>query len=903
MGHKKSQKQCPPVIVIQGRSDSCKESRRDVIKSDLKVCGNAHFKKDVEIDGSLTVKGLTRLNGGLNVKGGETVDDLTVNDSLIIPRVDITTTSPVGKQADLVYDTSDTFVNDNQLHISDGKEWLTIPANPVGGVYTIGIDFPTIQAGIDYCSSGLKPVANSNIPLPLPPGVKNVTLNIPPGLYTETLYIDTSFSTPEFNDPGTDMSVQSRGLRLVGDTRPIAGFTYMNGGIVECDSSYVNKKDQNFLGTQFSPVTLSNSGNAITVTLTATGATQPNFTACGIVPGDIIVVTDNTGNFQQRNVISVSAFPDTNTINYDGSPVSINGLGAGTLGAAITFMPNVRVMSASPDAICMIESGTVEMVGIWFSGNPLFFNPAVATTITASFIQPSVGSQVTISVGTTYGYQVGQSIVIANGGTYIIDLINSGTSLTITNTGATNNVAPTTTIPTNSAVTAETITTASYIQPDVDATVTISVISTVGFTVGQQINIVSGGRYNITAIGSSTSMTVSNTGALTSQYVSPGTTVSTGALVSISSSIYNVGMHGYSRLFFLGLVLDARNLSSQEGLQLYSYSRVNGNTADDDIVGHMSSLGCAPFAEDNSSIYQGHYYCMAPLNASTNVSIGAFITGSLFPSSIQANGAVTGLGVSLFNVSTANIAVLLAFNCSAGIRMSQGSNLVITSYIALTDCTTGIVNPNGNLGLSMTSLFHGLTPTITGGTTAINISSNGVMNALFPLTITGATTGIELTTGAKLASASNIIFNSVTNKYAIDATSLYLTPQNAGTDPSHENIYTYPSTVDLQQLNSAYLNQLIPNVALTPETIQLNPSIVIGTVQIYVGKIYNLYSTGSASPQRHVLALTSGNFTGVGSSGKTIAVFAGISEGEGLTFLVVSSSRVQVIAFNGVTFS
>ena len=43
--------------------------------------------------------------------------------------------------------------------------------NNIGATYTIGVDFPTIQAGIDFASSGLKPDSASTIQ-PLPAGAK-----------------------------------------------------------------------------------------------------------------------------------------------------------------------------------------------------------------------------------------------------------------------------------------------------------------------------------------------------------------------------------------------------------------------------------------------------------------------------------------------------------------------------------------------------------------------------------------------------------------------------------------------------------------------------------------------------------------------------------------------------------
>ena len=311
----------------------------------LKVKENAEFKKDVTIDG-----------------------ELTVGQSLVIPKVNTTTTSPVGEQADLVYNTAVSTVSDSQLNLSDGTKWLTVPSNPVGGVYTINPDgtgdFPTIQAGIDYCSSGLTPVANSNLGPSPPPGSKNVTLNILKGIYNESLFFNIpGFSDPDINDPSTDIgTLQGCGLRLIGDKRPIANMTYMNGGLVETDPSYTANSGEFSLGTLNSLVTLTlaNSGHSITVVNTP--GPNPNFTNCGIVSGDIIIVTDNTGVTYQCTVTSISSAG--NTVNFSGGPVTISGNGA-----TLTFCANVNVIGTNPAAIVYISSGQVEMVGIWFSEN------------------------------------------------------------------------------------------------------------------------------------------------------------------------------------------------------------------------------------------------------------------------------------------------------------------------------------------------------------------------------------------------------------------------------------------------------------------------------------------------------------------------------------------------------
>lgn len=347
----------------------------------LKVKEDAHFEDGVKIDGKLKVKGDTTLTNFLATGSGSVLGDLAVGGTLaapsitvgkqfILPFVNTFVVSPIGKKGDLVYDISTGNPNDAVLKVSDGTQWLTIPENPVGGVYVIKPDgtgaFPTIQSGIKYCSSGLKPIANSNLGPKPPPGSADVILSIDKGDYEESLSFDNSFACGS-NDPSSPLkNLQTGTLFLDGDGRPVANFTYMDGALVRCDFSYTTGVGQNNLGALNSIVSLTNSGNTITVTLSKNP--QPDFVACGVVNGNFILVTDNNGNVQDRTVISALG----NTVTYSGSPVSISGIGA-----ALTFEADRRIISAVPDFFCFVQSGEAKIRGLWFAGNPLFTSTAI----------------------------------------------------------------------------------------------------------------------------------------------------------------------------------------------------------------------------------------------------------------------------------------------------------------------------------------------------------------------------------------------------------------------------------------------------------------------------------------------------------------------------------------------
>ncbi|MEH2138580.1 hypothetical protein [Nostoc sp.] len=81
-------------------------------------------------------------------------------------------------------------------------------------------------------------------------------------------------------------------------------------------------------------------------------------------------------------------------------------------------------------------------VGDWFSfssfasdGQP---GQNAYTITTASFVQPAVGSNVTVAVANSSWLSTGQTIFISNAGTYAIASIPNPTSITITNLYSTN---------------------------------------------------------------------------------------------------------------------------------------------------------------------------------------------------------------------------------------------------------------------------------------------------------------------------------------------------------------------------------------------------------------------------------------------------------------------------------
>jgi hypothetical protein len=75
------------------------------------------------------------------------------------------------------------------------------------------------------------------------------------------------------------------------------------------------------------------------------------------------------------------------------------------------------------------------------------------TTTTAGFTQPAVGATVVVPVAATTGLAVGMCVTVATAGVFQITVI-AALNLTLRNTGAAENAAPTTVIATTKSVTA-----------------------------------------------------------------------------------------------------------------------------------------------------------------------------------------------------------------------------------------------------------------------------------------------------------------------------------------------------------------------------------------------------------------------------------------------------------------
>ena len=164
------------------------------------------------------------------------------------------------------------------------------------------------------------------------------------------------------------------------------------------------------------------------------------------------------------------------------------------------------------------------------------------------FTQPLVGTTVVIDVASGYWMQVGQYVFIPSGGYYqvasgstptfaLLNLGYSGINMPVGSAVATAFVSPGGIAGNNSYSNL----TASFIQPAVGGTVTISVDNTSWMIPGFTIAITGAGYYTISSINSATSVTILNPGYADSP---PGNVTNLPAIVTIAGPVGATGFAG-----------------------------------------------------------------------------------------------------------------------------------------------------------------------------------------------------------------------------------------------------------------------------------------------------------------------------------------------------------------------
>ena len=278
-----------------------KHHKKCSVKDNLKVCHD------------LDVKGNSKLEGNVKIGG-----DLTVRKDLIVK----------------------------------GTTTLAGDITPVSGTFSPGTDrFQTIQSIFDFLEG--KAVDNVLIDLLAPPsGVKT---------YTENLFVSGIISVPSqgYAMPLDQYPLQNideftlinPGLSLRGDPRYCAGMNYIDGAQLNyfndpnaTNTGYIRK-----LGTPYGYVDLvrPSAGN-IQVVITSAPLfdpennfgnagilEQPNFPVEDVVPGDHILIRDDTGVWAEFIITTVAG----NIISYNGDVTALGPT------AELILLPRVCITS------------------------------------------------------------------------------------------------------------------------------------------------------------------------------------------------------------------------------------------------------------------------------------------------------------------------------------------------------------------------------------------------------------------------------------------------------------------------------------------------------------------------------------------------------------------------------
>lgn len=159
------------------------------------------------------------------------------------------------------------------------------------------------------------------------------------------------------------------------------------------------------------------------------------------------------------------------------------------------------------------------------------------TLTTAGFTVPAINGTVAVTVVATSPFNVDQVLHLESAGYYQVTAIASGTAMTLRNLGYSGNAAESASIATGKKVSpgglkgvdgtnAYSTTTASFTMPLSGQTVTVAVDGNAWNYIGQVVSMQTAGTFVVTALPTSTSLTLENTGA--SGNAAPTTSITSG---------------------------------------------------------------------------------------------------------------------------------------------------------------------------------------------------------------------------------------------------------------------------------------------------------------------------------------------------------------------------------------
>lgn len=244
-----------------------------------------------------------------------------------------------------------------------------------------------------------------------------------------------------------------------------------------------------------------------------------------------------------------------------------------------------------------------------------------------------------------------------------------------------------------------------------------------------------------------------------------------------------------------------------------------------------------------------------------------------------------------------------AFKCkSFGFGMAYGTVDFAFPQSVFT-CDAGVTNRYGIISNKDSKFFFGINGAFAGGQkfdgwTVACMTQNG-SNLDFgnnnTLTVTNTTRMHEARWNSHIRYGQSTTITGAFASPDIATDVCTISPQaNAAGD----NVFVVANPA-VTRMDSAYTEQALNTGVATAFTI--DPTEQYLGNYVYVGRTYRMYSQGT--PKAYTLTVGGGaKFIGSGAV-KTVATWAGINAGEGITIRVTSSSEVQIVASTAVVFT
>jgi collagen type VII alpha len=425
----------------------------------------------------------------------------------------------------------------------------------------------------------------------------------------------------------------------------------------------------------------------------------------------------------------------------------------------------------------------------------------VGYTLVVQFVVPSVGAMTTVTVQSNAMFAIGMTVFIELAGYYRITNKIAGNQLQIQNLGSIGNYPAGGSIGGGVMMTPAgapadntyTTTTASYIQPAIGATVTVSVFNTAALAINQTIYItdttaggLTGGYYQITSVNSAISITIRNQGLIGN--AAPGITIFFPSKI-VSSGVQGAtgatGAPGATGAAGVPAGLSAATITTNSFVQpaVFSSIDVAVNSVSMLSIGmNVYITNAGYYRIDNFLVGPGitAMYVIntgAPGNAApaTTVPLGGtvYLTGQ--------QGAIGAAGQSAFTYTSAQFTQPIAG--SASVTILVPTTVMFTNDMTLYIASGGHYKINARTSYSLVISNLGYAGSATAGTVIASNSLITIAGAIGPTGARGSTgaTGATGAAGAATYTLTTSAFTIPSEGYSVAVNVQSSTVFNPGT--------------------------------------------------------------------------------------------------------------------------